>query len=225
MNIVFTGVMPDFAKNDILHKSHSAEKIRYIHLNLIDTFAMPLDTRAIDRHDSQFRTHRLRPYLKNNAWSGPILNVRLSLYLSYISLLMTNKQHIYAGISVSTTADNISQAVIAVRDDTYLLDLLEHEFATPATSPTAYEHIISQLKNYSDEHSEKVLGVALSRSLHKLIPALCPQLWAELDIIPIVLVEEPDADATAETMTKIHFQQKTIDEQAESLARKCVRYY
>ncbi|CEJ59833.1 hypothetical protein PMG11_08436 [Penicillium brasilianum] len=168
---------------------------------------MPLDTRAIDRHDSQFRTNRLRPYLKNNAWSGPILN------------------HIYAGISVSTTADNISQAVIAVRDDTYLLDLLEHEFATPATSPIAYEHIISQLKKYSDEHSEKVLGVALSRSLHKLIPALCPQLWAELDIIPIVLVEEPDADATAETMTKIHFQQKTIDEQAESLARKCVRFF
>jgi hypothetical protein len=184
---------------------------------------MPLNARAIDRHDSQFRTNRLRPHLKNNAWSGPILNVRLSVCPSYISLLMTTKQHIYAGISIGTTADHISQAVIAVRDDTYLLDLLEHEFATPATSPTMHEHIIGQLKKYSDEHSEKILGVALSRSLHKRIPTLCPQLWAELDIIPIILVEEADAGATAEAMTKIHFQQKTLDEQAESLARKCVR--
>jgi hypothetical protein len=79
------------------------------------------------------------------------------------------------------------------------------------------------LKKYSDEHSEKILGVALSRSLHERIPALCPQLWAELDIVPIVLVEEPDAVATAEAMTKLHFQQKPIDEQAESLARKCIR--
>lgn len=184
---------------------------------------MPHNISAIDRHDSQFEKNRLRLHLKKNAWSGPILNVRLSLCLSYVPMLMTNEQHIYAGVSIGTTGDFVSRAVIAVRDDTYLLDLLEHEFATPATSPMIHEHIISRLKKYSDEHSEKILGVALSRSLHKRIPALCPQLWAELDIIPIVLVEEPDADATAEAMTKLHFQQKPIDEQAESLARKCIR--
>jgi hypothetical protein len=55
------------------------------------------------------------------------------------------------------------------------------------------------------------------------MPALCRQLWAELDIIPIVLDEEPDINATAETITRIHFERKPIDEQAESLSRKCIR--
>lgn len=210
------------ASDNIRLNSHSSEDILSLS-NLTNISVMPHNTSAIDRHDSQFEKNRLRLHLKQNAWSGPILNVRLPLCLSYVPMLMTNEQHIYAGVSIGTTGDFVSRAVIAVRDDTYLLDLLEHEFATPATSPMIHEHIISRLKKYSDEHSEKVLGVALSRSLHKRIPALCPQLWAELDIIPIVLVEEPDANATAEAMTKLHFQQKPIDEQAESLARKCIR--
>ncbi|KAJ5378333.1 uncharacterized protein N7496_005742 [Penicillium cataractarum] len=57
------------------------------------------------------------------------------------------------------------------------------------------------------------------------MPALCRQLWAELDIIPIILDEEPDINATAKSMTRIHFERKPIDEQAESLSRKCIRFF
>lgn len=137
--------------------------------------------------------------------------------------MMNGQQHIYAGISIETAAESVSRVAIALRDDTYLLDFMEHIFSTPARSSTTHRHIVTELKKYSDGHSEKILGVALSRSLHERMPALCPHLWAELDIVPIILDEESDTDATAGVMTRVHFQKKPIDEQAESLARKCIR--
>ena len=83
--------------------------------------------------------------------------------------------------------------------------------------------IIAELRDYSDAHSEKIIGVALARTLHSRIPGLCSRLWAELDILPILLDEESDIDATPETITRVHFERKPIDEQAESLSRKCIR--
>jgi hypothetical protein len=130
-------------------------------------------------------------------------------------------QNIYAGISVYIPTESESHVAIALRDETYLLDFIENTFDSPASHTC--QQIIAGLKKYSDVHSEKILGAALSRSLHQRMPALCRQLWAELDIIPIILDEEPDINATAETMTRIHFERKPIDEQAESLSRKCIR--
>jgi hypothetical protein len=56
-------------------------------------------------------------------------------------------------------------------------------------------------------------------------PKLCSRLWAELDIIPLVL---PDSGlferniSQAQTKTRA-WDAKTIDEQAEAMSRKCVR--
>ncbi|GKZ37927.1 hypothetical protein AbraIFM66950_009790 [Aspergillus brasiliensis] len=160
-----------------------------------------------DCHNSQYQQKRLHPHVKDNDWSGPVLNT------------------IYAGLSVRISDDSESHVAIALRDETYLLDFME--FASPASAKPSQtcQLIADNLRKYSDAQSEKILGVALPLSLHKTLPALCPKLWAELDIIPIVLEEELDADATAETATRVHFQKKPIDEQSESLSRKCVRFF
>lgn len=135
--------------------------------------------------------------------------------------MMSRHQTIYVGISIDISSDYKWCVAIALRDETYLLDFIEKNFS----SPTSYtcQQILAELKRYCDAHSEKILGAALPRSLHKRMPSLCPQLWAELDILPIILDEEADCDATAESMTRIHFQRKPVDEQAESLSRKCIR--
>lgn len=111
---------------------------------------------------------------------------------------------------------------IALRDETYLLDFIEK--TSPAPTTHISKHIIDELRNYSETHSEKILGVAFARTLHSHVPSLCSQLWAELDILPILLDEESDIDATPENVTRVHFDRKPIDEQAESLSRKCMRY-
>lgn len=111
---------------------------------------------------------------------------------------------------------------IALRDETYLLDFVEK--TSPGPINQISKHIIDELRNYSETHCEKILGVAFARNLQSHIPGLCSHLWAELDILPILLDEESDTDASPENVTRVHFDRKPLDEQAESLSRKCMRY-
>jgi hypothetical protein len=135
---------------------------------------------------------------------------------------MNHHKTIFAGISVDISPESDCHVAIALRDETYLLDFIESTFT--ATISHRCRQIIATLKGYSDLHSEKILGVAISRSLHDRMPGLCPQLWTKLDIVPIILDEESNFNAIPETMTRIHFERKPIDKQAESLSRKCIRY-
>jgi alpha,alpha-trehalose phosphorylase (configuration-retaining) len=55
-------------------------------------------------------------------------------------------------------------------------------------------------------------------TLKYMAPSLCSRLWLELDIVPIVL--RPDDDHKGE---KTFFDVKRVDEQADSMARKCIQ--
>ena len=97
-----------------------------------------------------------------------------------------------------------------------------------AEEATAF--VISELRKYSENHLEKIVGISMPEHVAKHCPRLCPRLWAELDIIPLVLsnvtlidrvsVEQPSENGSSKTAG---WDVKTIDEQAESMARKGVR--
>jgi hypothetical protein len=62
-------------------------------------------------------------------------------------------------------------------------------------------------------------------------PRLCSRLWAELDIIPLVvsgtsLVDKRSVPQTSESRNSAAegWDVRSIDEQAESMARKCIRF-
>lgn len=64
----------------------------------------------------------------------------------------------------------------------------------------------------------------------KHCPRLCPRLWAELDIVPLVmsnatLIDRVSIEQASESRNPKSngWDEKTIDEQAESMARKGVR--
>lgn len=119
---------------------------------------------------------------------------------------------------------------IAVRDTTYLLDFLEKEF-TPVESQTRSQavtnFIITQLIDYSEKHLEKVMGLAIPKHVADHCPDLCSRLWAELDVIPLVLSGDSlmDRFTSRETSGTQAWDERTTDEQAESMARKCVRLF
>ena len=56
-------------------------------------------------------------------------------------------------------------------------------------------------------------------------PQLCSRLWAELDIIPLVLPESylMDRYSPRAPIHEYAWDSKEIDEQAEGMSRKCVR--
>lgn len=56
---------------------------------------------------------------------------------------------------------------------------------------------------------------------------LCSQLWFKLDIVPLVLrhvARARTAHDRGEVATFRGWERKALDEQADSMARKCIRY-
>lgn len=88
--------------------------------------------------------------------------------------------------------------------------------------------MLNQLREYSDERLEKFIGLAMPTSVARKCSTLCSRLWSELDVIPLVLPEESnigvDHYVDHPVRKSTGWELKSIDEQAESMGRKCVRY-
>ncbi|KAJ5835061.1 Glycosyl transferase family 1 [Penicillium robsamsonii] len=176
---------------------------------------MPGEGHKFERHASVTQQRRLSLQYERNAWLGP------------------PSDSIYAGISGKFDDNHVSGVAIAIRDTTYLLDFIERKFTNRhACSEEITDFIIAKLKAYSHQHMEKFIGISMPEDVANHCPRLCPRLWAELDIVPLVLsnvslidrmsVEQFGEDQDPRTTG---WNAKTVDEQAESMARKGVRLF
>ncbi|KAJ5953172.1 hypothetical protein N7454_000068 [Penicillium verhagenii] len=166
---------------------------------------------AGERRASITQQRRLSHPFKRHAWLCP-----------------PSDKIIYAGISGFFSTDRPSTIVIAFRDTTYLLDFIEKRFDRHKEGAEALtEFIVSELKTYGEEHLEKIIGVTMPKDVAEQCPKLCSRLWAELDILPLVLPESSLTDQYPSAVPKgtRPDDPKTIDEQAESMSRKCVRLF
>ena len=113
---------------------------------------------------------------------------------------------------------------MAVRDSMRFLDFLERHFSPEESQPTSSEiadFIISNFKFYSEKHFEKFVGVAMPVPVAEYCPTLCSRLWQELDIAPLALHEREGGLTGGSNETS--WGEKSLDELAESLARRCIR--
>ncbi|CAG8145439.1 hypothetical protein PENNAL_c0002G09949 [Penicillium nalgiovense] len=176
---------------------------------------MPGEEYSFERHASITQQRRLSLQYERNAWLGP------------------PSDSIYAGIS-SNFQDHFTPTIaIAIRDATYLLDFIEKQFPNKVSAEEATDFVISELQKYSENHLEKIVGISMPDHVAKHCPRLCPRLWAELDIVPLVLsnvtlidrvsVEQPSENGASKITAG--WDEKPIDEQAESMARKGVRLF
>lgn len=148
-------------------------------------------------------------------------------------LIVFTYKTIYAGMAATLSEGHASAVAIAIRDTTYLLDFIEErlepkEGSDAASSLTGF--IISRLKAYAENHLEKIIGIAMPCHIADDCPLLCSRLWAELDIVPLVLPETSMRDhfpskegSHPEPESTQDVDPKSLDEQAESMSRKCVR--
>ena len=183
---------------------------------------------------SQLQQRRRREKDINEAisWSGRSLTVRRETPYNIVHPFLVDisndsiTQTIYAGISISHLDYGDSRAAISFRNSAYLLDYVM--FDLPAESSlTVCNRIVSELRTYSEKHKEKIVGLAMPLSLADKYPSLCPQLWRELDILPLVLEHKDRARADTdqgELATFSSWNTKELDEQADSMVRKCMRY-
>jgi hypothetical protein len=79
--------------------------------------------------------------------------------------------------------------------------------------------IVKGIEKYEHENFIKFLGVGLPTTLKQMSPSLCPKLWLELDMVPIVLM--PDGHDELDSVGSF-WDAKGVEEQADSMARKCI---
>ncbi|OJD11260.1 hypothetical protein AJ78_07936 [Emergomyces pasteurianus Ep9510] len=190
-----------------------------------------------ERPSNEHRTPHLKPYVDMviSAFHDRRFQRRTSVYQKRDLLERVEKklwtgppsETIYAGISVRSTEDNEVVIALAIRDTTYFLDFSEHHFPVDERAyPTAdviTDFVILELRKYEREHLEKFIGIALPRELAERCPHLCPRLWRELDIVPLVL--HGKGVHSVGWINREYWNTKTLDEQAESVARKCITFF
>jgi len=75
--------------------------------------------------------------------------------------------------------------------------------------------MVKNIRGYEKEHLYKFVGAGISKNLVELSPQLPARLWADLDIVPLVF--EMGMEYRAVLMNHL-----SIDEEADSMARKCL---
>ncbi|KAL4810360.1 hypothetical protein BDV18DRAFT_130840 [Aspergillus unguis] len=137
---------------------------------------------------------------------------------------------IYGGLSAIIEKEKVIFAV-AIRDATYLVDFAQEELPLrdgSSLDSQIGDHMMNHLYKWCDTHQEKMQGLAIPEKIADSCPTICSRLWMELDIIPLVLPNNQKLDGAGEQFKfqeSADWEMRTLDEQAESMARKCVRLF
>lgn len=126
----------------------------------------------------------------------------------------------YLGISAVFSDDHTAVVALAIHDTVYLVDFsVKHivlDDALKMGEDLIADYVITEVEKYEHENFSKFIGAGLPTTLKYMSPTLCSRLWLELDIVPIVM--RPDDEHKEKTFWDV----KRVDEQADSMARKCI---
>lgn len=135
---------------------------------------------------------------------------------------------LFVGISAVFSDTNTAFVAIAIRDTVYLHDFsvqkLELNGSESANDNTVTDHVIDELSSYERKMFCKFIGAGVPYDLMKMAPKLCSRLWAELDTVPISFRPD-DERRPGEAENPKYWDVKCVDEQADSMARKCIMYF
>jgi hypothetical protein len=113
----------------------------------------------------------------------------------------------------------------AIRDPVYLHDFtvkhLELNGSQKKTEDIITDYIINDLYSYEKRVFCKFIGAGIPNELAKIAPKLTSRLWLELDIVPISLRPDEESRKSGAKYSS-HWEIKCVDEQADSMARKCI---
>ncbi|CAM1509420.1 Fc.00g031590.m01.CDS01 [Cosmosporella sp. VM-42] len=145
---------------------------------------------------------------------------QMSLIVEREGHLGTSLTTLYLGISAVFADDHTAVVALAIHDTTYLLDFQVKHIELDETmrdgNDLIAEYIISEVEAYEQDNFVKFIGAGLPTTLKYMSPNLCSRLWLELDIVPVVM--RPDDEQKEKNFWDV----KRVDEQADSMARKCI---
>lgn len=116
--------------------------------------------------------------------------------------------NLWLGIAAAKLDDGTVKIGFACHDGTYTMDFAIDILSNDLDSHSIADHTIDRISSYAKQNAYRYLGAGITEQLLELCPSLSPRLWAELDIVPIIMKAESGSD--------------NVDEVADSMARKCV---
>ncbi len=109
---------------------------------------------------------------------------------------------------------------LAIHDTVYLVDFSVNRLGLEETVKSGHDiiadYVIKQVQKYERDNFSKFIGAGLPTTVKYMSPSLCSRLWLELDIVPLVM--RPDDEQKEMSFWDV----KRVDEQADSMARKCL---
>ncbi|KAH8800507.1 hypothetical protein F5884DRAFT_685789 [Xylogone sp. PMI_703] len=150
---------------------------------------------------------------------------RLSLAIESEGRFTAPLTPVFVGISADFREDNKAYIATAIHDSVYLLDfsINEIDLANHETGKDAIaEHIAAVLTAYAKSNMSKFIGAGFPSDLLAKCPKLCTRLWLDLDIVPLSLTPEAEAH---DGIKSEFWSVKDIDEQADSMVRKCIMHF
>jgi hypothetical protein len=77
------------------------------------------------------------------------------------------------------------------------------------------DYLISKFRDYEQDHCYKLVGAGMTKEVSLLSPELPTRLWSELDMVPLIFKQPLH-------YLKYSKEQTMVDEEADSMARKCM---
>ena len=118
---------------------------------------------------------------------------------------MTN---LWLGLAAARLDDGSVKLGFACHDGTYTMDFAVDILSPGLDSHSIEDHLIDRIGSYARQNAYRYLGAGIAEQLLEICPYILSRLWAELDIVPIIVKAEGASD--------------DVDEVADSMARKCV---
>ncbi|KAK8078334.1 trehalose synthase [Apiospora saccharicola] len=149
-------------------------------------------------------------------------NRRLSQAVDQKGIFAPTLKTLFMGVSAVKNDDGSFTVALAAHDQTYLVDFWEEHIQPDPADPkrdVVADCVIRHVLKYEQENFAKLIGSGLPTALAELSPTLCSRLWLEVDIIPIVI--EPSVHVH-HSRPLGRWDDKRVDEQADSMARKCI---
>ncbi|KHO00424.1 clock-controlled protein-9 protein [Metarhizium album ARSEF 1941] len=122
----------------------------------------------------------------------------------------------FVGISATLHRKQRMTVAFAFRNAVHLVDFHVADLELAGETPIT-DGIVGCLESYARAKSAKIIAAGLPSLLGDRCSTLCPRLWLELDVIPFVIPEE--------NWTGTPWRDKNVDEQADSMARRCIRCF
>jgi len=116
--------------------------------------------------------------------------------------------NLWLGLAAATLDDGRVKIGFACHDGTYTMDFAVDILSPGLNSHSIEDHLIDRIGSYARQNAYRYLGAGIAEQLLEICPYILSRLWAELDIVPIIVKAEGASD--------------DVDEVADSMARKCV---